>query len=642
MTAGRGHGSLPAALLTASVAIAFADASIVVLALPAIYGEFDVSIVGVSWVITIYAVTVAIVAAAVRLATGPRSGLPTLPPRLLTATGLGLFTISSLACGAASTLGALLAGRVGQGAGAGLLLIGALAVLETLGPAGRGHRLWATAALGGLALGPALGGVLTEAFEWQAIFFAQAPVAALGLVAVLRRPPAGPERAVTIELPEIPRVEPVRDQPAGSASATAAAAKEAVLSDVTAVFVSGAMVGALFLAVLLVIEVWRYSPAEGALTVSTLPVGALLVRWFQRRAPASVRLGLGIPLLAVGLVAVALLPAAEPLLLASALALCGAGLGLALDVLDPISIRPELGVLRSTAASVLARHAGLVLGLVVIAPVLSGSLQSGAEEAALAGTYTVLEAEIDVRAKIEIARNLRDVVDATPRGQMPNLDAAVLGGEGDSGDSGDRDADRVQLADNLTNRVEGILTRRFRASFAIGALLALLALVPALTLLRLRQPDTRVAPSLATAALAVAVVAGGVLVGGELAAGALTYGDYDAADPCTASPDTFGGGGFDGILQRVALGALNGAACELDVTREQLVLSLDQDSSLAVVTFDDDTLNRALEAGALRALDDAQDRGTLPGPLAAVIRQAIRVAPLGWLAEQLDLPIGGS
>ncbi|MFD0741697.1 hypothetical protein ACFQ1L_07150 [Phytohabitans flavus] len=66
----------PAAALTGAVALAFADASIVALALPAIYARFDTTIVGVSWVLTGYAVAVTVAAVALILV---RRWLPTRP-----------------------------------------------------------------------------------------------------------------------------------------------------------------------------------------------------------------------------------------------------------------------------------------------------------------------------------------------------------------------------------------------------------------------------------------------------------------------------------------------------------------------------------------------------------------------------------
>src|SRR5256714_3864645 len=94
---------------------------------------------------------------------------------------------ASLACSLAGGLGFLIAARIVQGVGAALLLAGALPVLASLsGSAARGAAVWTLAGTFGVALGPALGGVLTQAFDWRAIFAAQAPIAALGLLAATR------------------------------------------------------------------------------------------------------------------------------------------------------------------------------------------------------------------------------------------------------------------------------------------------------------------------------------------------------------------------------------------------------------------------------------------------------------------------
>ncbi len=73
----------------------------------------------------------------------------------------------------------LIAGRCGQGVGGTLLLSGALGVLESDRGRRLGHATWSLAATVGLAVGPALGGVLTEAFDWRAISLAPVAVAAL-------------------------------------------------------------------------------------------------------------------------------------------------------------------------------------------------------------------------------------------------------------------------------------------------------------------------------------------------------------------------------------------------------------------------------------------------------------------------------
>ena len=176
---GRSRSAALAALLVVAVGLAFADASIVVLALPDLYREFDTSVVGVSWVLTAYAIVVTVAALLVALV-GRR-----VRPGALIAAGLVVFAMSSLAAGVAGSFGFLLAARCAQGVGAALLLAGAIPVLAALrGSETSGRAWWAWAGTVGAALGPALGGILTQLLDWRAIFIVQAPVAAAALMVV--------------------------------------------------------------------------------------------------------------------------------------------------------------------------------------------------------------------------------------------------------------------------------------------------------------------------------------------------------------------------------------------------------------------------------------------------------------------------
>lgn len=144
----------------------------------------------------------------------------------------------------------------------------------------------------------------------------------------------------------------------------------------------------------------------------------------------------------------------------------------------------------------------------------------------------------------------------------------------------------------------------------------------------------------ATAVLvALCVGLAGLLVV-EVRAGARDYGERTYVDPCTAPIDPFPqGSGLDGILQRIVLSALNGAACELGTGREELVLSLEPETGFGgEVTWTQEELERALQAGLLRAIDDADERNTLPGFVARILRFAVERAPLDWLLGLVDLP----
>jgi MFS family permease len=273
-----------------------------VLALPDLYGAFDTTIVGVSWVITSYNLVVAVTA--LLLVPAARR----LDPRRLARGGLALFTIASIGCAAAWNLEALIAFRCLQGLGAAMLLPASLALLGGLvGSRHGGTTLWVTAATLGAALGPALGGVLTQLFTWRAIFVVQAPLAAFAVLAV---------RGVA-ELPREPR---------------GFRRRGALAADVSLALVFSALVGALFLSVLLVITVWRLEPVVGALVVSALPAATLAVRPLAASLRARAAIAGGGLLLAAGLGSLALLPRVSNVLVAVSLAFCGAGLGLTLPI----------------------------------------------------------------------------------------------------------------------------------------------------------------------------------------------------------------------------------------------------------------------------------------------------------------------
>lgn len=428
--------------LAAAVGVAFSDSSIVVLALPELYTHFKTSIVGVSWVITAYNLVVAVGA----LALIPLVGRF---PRLEVAAGLVVFLAASIGCGLAWSLPALFTFRCLQGLGAALLLAGALPIFASLaGSARRGTAVWTAAGAVGVAVGPALGGVLTELFDWRAVFLVQAPVAAAGLAAVVHRH--------------------VRTLPERRAARRGPLAANAGL-----VFLFGAIVGALFLAVLLVVTAWQYSPIGGALVVSALPIAGLVTRRLAPDLPLVPGVVSGATLLAAGLGALALLPASSALYAVPALALCGAGFGLAVPPLTRASIDgSDLG--RSATLSVGARHVGLVLGLLAIAPVLAGTVEGAGERATVSATRTILDAQLPLSKKVPIALALRDEFDRAQDGEVPSLAKPFE-------DAGAGDDARVRAArDQLLTAVRAPLTRSFRPGFAIAALFAAVAALPVL------------------------------------------------------------------------------------------------------------------------------------------------------------------
>jgi hypothetical protein len=131
--------------------------------------------------------------------------------------------------------------------------------------------------------------------------------------------------------------------------------------------------------------------------------------------------------------------------------------------------------------------------------------------------------------------------------------------------------------------------------------------------------------------LGALLAAVGVLVAVELGMGAIGFGGSLSKPACTTH-SSYPGGGLDGAIQRVVIDGLYGAACELRTTREELVLSLSQ-SSTRKIRWDPATIQRAVRAGLLRSIDEAERRGTLPGVVASALRFAARHAPVKVLVE---------
>ena len=437
------------AALCVAVAAAFADSSIVVLALPQLLNRFRVSVEAISWVITAYNVVVAVVALALVGVARLRRG------RLMLASGVGFFLVGSAGCAASSGLDALVALRCVQGLGGGLLLVASLPRLSALvGSHRRGIELWAMSGAIGAGIGPALGGVLTQGFDWRAIFVLQVPLAAAAGLAL------GAELPLENEGEHLTRP------------------RERLGANVALGLVSGALVGALFLAVVLLIDGWLLSPIEAAGIVSVIPVATVLSGRFAGALPRRGAAAAGAVALAGGLGGLALLPGASILFALLSLVLCGVGIGLAVPPLTASSLDAD-ALDTSGALTIGIRHAGLVLALVVLTPVLASNLIAAQSKATDRGAGVVLDSGVPIRTKVplalDLARTLRNA-----GVEVPDF-APIFARHENTGNRPQLE----QLRRRLVAVIDAMVTRSTRAAFAISALLAVLALLP-LPLLRAR------------------------------------------------------------------------------------------------------------------------------------------------------------
>jgi hypothetical protein len=124
-----------------------------------------------------------------------------------------------------------------------------------------------------------------------------------------------------------------------------------------------------------------------------------------------------------------------------------------------------------------------------------------------------------------------------------------------------------------------------------------------------------------------------------VALGGASFEPTPVADPCVTR-EWRDPGGLSEVLEQVALSALDGAACELGVSREDLVLAVRDEDALDA--FADEhgitraDAERAVRDGLERAVDDAEEAGALPGFIASLAREVAGAVPPWLVLEALE------
>lgn len=179
--------------------MAFVDGTVVNIALPALQAKMGATIAQAQWVVEAYSLFVS----ALMLtggALGDRFGR-----RRIFMIGVALFTLASIACGLAPSIGALIAFRGAQGVGAALLIPGSLAIISATFPdpeRGKAIGTWSAFTSITMVIGPLVGGGLIEHVSWRGIFFINVPFAAAVLFLCARYVPESREgKARALDLP---------------------------------------------------------------------------------------------------------------------------------------------------------------------------------------------------------------------------------------------------------------------------------------------------------------------------------------------------------------------------------------------------------------------------------------------------------
>ena len=448
MSEGESPRSLGAALSVA-VGLVLADSSIVILALPEIYRDFNVSVNAVIWVLVAFNLVLA--AAAVPGAHAARR----LGAARVTSAGLGVFALGGLLCGVSPSLAPLIAARCLQAVGGAAAVTGSLELLpHAVGSERRAAGVWASAGAIGAALGPAAGGLLTELVSWQSVFLVQVPASiavAVPVLAVARRESSDASRRSELREAGRPHLAP----------------------NLALGLVSAALAAALFLIVLLFIEGWRESPVVAALAVSVMPLAALAARPLARAVgDARARGAAGAILVAGGLAGLGLLPRALIVVTFPSQVLVGVGLTLVLSALTEAALEGRAPQAIHGGWTIAARHAGVVAGLLVLTPIFTADLVSERDAAEQSGTAALLDADLPVLTKVDLAQRLAGQL--SERGKVPAIGPAF---EPLPSDPAER-ASALRLKSTLQDDLDRAATHAFSNSFLIAAAFALAALLP--------------------------------------------------------------------------------------------------------------------------------------------------------------------
>jgi len=438
------------AALALAVGLVLADSSIVVLALPEIYRELDTSISGVTWVLVSFNLVIALAAVPAALV-ARRVG-----PARTAAVGLAVFAGAGLACGLADELSTLILARCVQALGGAAAVTAALELLPaTVGSERRSATVWAAAGATGAALGPAVGGLLTELVSWQSIFLIQVPVALVAAVPILSV--ARDEAATGIIETEVRRT-----------------GKPHLWANLALAMVSAAIAAALFLLVLLLIEGWRLSPIEAALVVSVMPLAAIIgSRLTDLVSDSRSRAAAGAILVSGGLAGLAFLPKATIVLTLPPQILVGIGLALVLSALTETALHGRSPQAIHGGWTISSRHAGVVIGLLALTPIFTADIEQQRHDAIDAGTAVILDSSVNPLLKIDVAERVSERLEEE-QGKVPTIGPAF---EPKPVDPVER-SEVEQLQGELQDQLDRGATHAFSTSFILAALLGLIALFP--------------------------------------------------------------------------------------------------------------------------------------------------------------------
>jgi hypothetical protein len=316
---------------------------------------------------------------------------------------------------------------------------------------------------------------------------------------------------------------------------------------------SGALTAILFLLVLVIVAGWNDQPLAGAAILTVLPAAALAAM----RIPGDPRTRAiaGSLLIAGGVAALAAMVTDSAWWTIAPELAAGVGMGLALPAISQ-SLLPERTP--ADAARVLtARHAGITIALLLLAPVIAARLDTAIDHARQQEVAVLVDSPLNPVSKVQLAGKL--VEDVTTSDARRDLDRAFVALRPTL--YGNQRADLDELQHRSDQTLTSAVDDTFRPAFMIAAVLAFAA---ALVLLPARRPRVVIAATIVAIAVSTATTA---------MAFAVRPTPITIAHPCQPRLPR-ASQGIAGTIQNITLRGLDATACQLNISREQLVRAL--------------------------------------------------------------------
>jgi len=503
--------------------MALLDATIVNIAVPAIMQDLGASIASVSWVLNSYNLALAVLFLSVgRIA--DRFG-----QKRLFLLGLGLFTLFSLAAGLAPSIEWLIVFRLGQAVGAASMVPISLTILLGVFPReqhGLATGLWAALGAVAAALGPSLGGLLTEYGSWQWIFFVNVPVGVVALLATWRWVPEHRRAALArIDLGGIAlsalalfalTLALIQGNDWGWTAGrtmglfvTAAVAAVAFVvwearvrepmldlrlfrirsfaaANAAFLLIGVAMMGSVFLLVIFMVNVMGYSELKAGIAITPMPITGLLLAPLVGKLVD--RIGPRVPAVAgalgfgIGLLTMAQLDAGAGLGdVAWRAVILGVGMGFSMPAFMSAgmgSIPDEHGGVASGAINT-ARQLGFVLGVAVLVAVFSASMTTALDDAkAEVTTMVSRQPGLPAAMKVQVAGRLDAASSSLTTGAVGESGAGLLG-DPPAGATPEQIAQLKPLEVEIKRVYQTQIGGAFSLPFYVAAGAAFLMLLPA-------------------------------------------------------------------------------------------------------------------------------------------------------------------